>query len=398
MVTFGEVARNVNINEKEPLKHGITWAVGLEHLDPCSLRITRWDEITDGTSFTRRFSKGQILFGKRRAYQRKAALAEFDGICSSDILVFEAKADMVISELLPFIVQSDRFFEFAINTSSGSLSPRTKWKDLAAYTFPLPPIDEQRRIAEILWAAEDVIVKSEAFVAETEHYKQLMMRDLFSKGIGHEEFREVRRVGMAPIGWEIHRLSDISSVKTGPFGAQLHQEDYVKYGTPIITVEHLGDNSIIHKNLPCVSEVDKERLSQYILTDGDIVFSRVGSVDRSCLITHKEEGWLFSGRLIRVRVNGNKITPQYLSYYFNRVEFIIHIRRVAVGGIMPSINTALLSDVFIAVPPLPEQHQIAAILSSIDDAIAAARASVEASKALKMRLINQLLSSPVEGF
>lgn len=392
MVTFGEVARNVNINEKEPLKHGITRAVGLEHLDPCSLQITRWDEITDEISFTRRFSKGQILFGKRRAYQRKAALAEFDGICSSDILVFEAKPAVLIPELLPFVVQSDRFFEFAINTSSGSLSPRTKWKDLARQEFPLPPIDEQRRIAEILWAAEDVIVKNETFVAEMEHYKQLMMRDLFSKGIGHRDYRVVKTVGMAPTDWIIETLSDISSVKTGPFGAQLHQEDYVEYGTPIITVEHLGDNRIIHRDLPHVSEQDKHRLSQYVLTQGDIVFSRVGSVDRGCLITHNEEGWLFSGRLLRVRVNKTKILPRYLSYYFQREEFKVHIRRIAVGGIMPSINTTLLSSVFIPVPSIAEQRQIAAILSATDDTIAAARASVDASKALKMQMINEFLS------
>ncbi len=156
MVRFEDVVRNVDINERDPLAKGIERYVGLEHIDPESLHIKRWGLIEEGTSFTRKFVKGQVLFGKRRAYQRKVAVAEFDGICSGDILVFETKDDL-LPELLPFVVQSEPFYEHALSTSAGSLSPRTKWKELAAYEFALPPKDEQRRIAEILWAADDSI-------------------------------------------------------------------------------------------------------------------------------------------------------------------------------------------------------------------------------------------------
>ena len=105
-----------------------------------------------------------------------------------------------------------------------------------------------------------------------------------------------------PKGWRWVRLNTIASVKTGPFGAQLHQHDYVQSnGTPIVTVEHLNERGLIHKNLPLVSYDDKQRLSQYIIQEGDIVFSRVGSVDRSTLVSKDEDGWLFSGHLLRVR-------------------------------------------------------------------------------------------------
>jgi len=154
MVRFGDVVRNVDINERDPLANGLERYIGLEHIDPESLHIERWGLIEEGTSFTRKFVAGQVLFGKRRAYQRKVVVADFDGICSGDILVFEAKDDL-LPELLPFIVQSGPFYEHALNTSAGSLSPRTKWKDLAAYEFALPPKDEQRRIADILWAVDE---------------------------------------------------------------------------------------------------------------------------------------------------------------------------------------------------------------------------------------------------
>lgn len=160
-VRFGDVVRNVDQSVRDPQTCGLERYVGLEHIDPESLHIQRWGLIAEGTTFTRRFRKGQVLFGKRRAYQRKVAVAEFDGLCSSDILVFEPKDDRLLPELLPFICQTESFFEHALDTSAGSLSPRTKFKELARYEFPLPPLDEQRRIAEILGSADEVLSKYE---------------------------------------------------------------------------------------------------------------------------------------------------------------------------------------------------------------------------------------------
>lgn len=162
---------------------------------------------------------------------------------------------------------------------------------------------------------------------------------------------------------------DKNGVQTGPFGSQLHQKDYVQLGTPIITVEHLGENRIIHHDLPKVSDKDKERLERYILRTGDIVFSRVGSVDRRALVHDDEDGWLFSGRCLRVRPDPIKIIPEYLSWFFGHPGFKEHIRQIAVGATMPSLNTNILSEIPIYYPPLPEQRAIARILGSLDDKI-----------------------------
>nr|WP_321496360.1 restriction endonuclease subunit S [uncultured Methanolobus sp.] len=172
--------------------------------------------------------------------------------------------------------------------------------------------------------------------------------------------------------FEYSRLIDIcvtkGGVQTGPFGSQLHKEDYVSVGTPIITVEHLGENRILHSVIPCVSDEDRERLSKYTLLKGDIVFSRVGSVDRRALV-REEEGWLFSGRCLRIRPNQTIIDPGYLSYFFGLPSFKEHIRAIAVGATMPSLNTKILSDVVIYYPKLSEQRTIAHILSTLDNKI-----------------------------
>ncbi len=179
--------------------------------------------------------------------------------------------------------------------------------------------------------------------------------------------------GMLSADFFENSLADLchhdNGVQTGPFGSQLHQKDYVPVGTPILTVEHLGENRIIHQDLPHVSDYDRERLSKYTLRKGDIVFSRVGSVDRRALVREAEDGWLFSGRCLRVRPDPNKIDPGYLSYFFGWASFQEHIRSIAVGATMPSLNTQILSDVVVPYPPLPEQRAIAHILGTLDDKI-----------------------------
>src|SRR3990172_5587644 len=161
-----------------------------------------------------------------------------------------------------------------------------------------------------------------------------------------------------------------AGIQTGPFGSQLHQEDYVAVGTAIITVEHLGENRILHEGVPRVSDADRHRLSQYLLRAGDIVFSRVGSVDRRALVRRAEDGWMFSGRCLRVRPNPEKIDSGYLSYFFGLPAFKEHIRAIAVGATMPSLNTSILSDVVVPYPPnIDEQRAIAHLLGTLDEKI-----------------------------
>lgn len=154
-------------------------------------------------------------------------------------------------------------------------------------------------------------------------------------------------------------LGDVATIQTGPFGSQLHQKDYVDIGTPIVTVEHLGQDRLTRQNLPLVSDGDKKRLNKYILKEGDTVFSRVGSVDRASYVHAEENGWMFSGRCLRVSPDPNKVDPRFLSFLLRSPKFTDYIKSVAVGATMPSINTKLLSSAPIVLPD-PQVQQIAA--------------------------------------
>ena len=163
-------------------------------------------------------------------------------------------------------------------------------------------------------------------------------------------------------------LRELADIQTGPFGSQLHKEDYVADGTPIVTVEHLGNKMFSEQNLPRVSNTDKNRLKKYVLKQGDIVFSRVGSVDRCSYVDQKHDGWMFSGRCLRVRPT-SEIDSEYLYYYFCLEETKQFVRNISVGATMPSINTKLLGEVAVTFPELEQQKRISGILSAIDSKI-----------------------------
>jgi type I restriction enzyme S subunit len=200
------------------------------------------------------------------------------------------------------------------------------------------------------------------------------------------------KVGVIPEEWEVVQINDIACVKTGPFGSSLHESDYVRDGTPIITVEHLGEFGIAHSNLPMVSDFDRDRLKSYSLEENDIVFSRVGSVDRNALVSAQEDGWLFSGRLLRIRSETESVFSPYLSYHFHHEPFKQRVRSVAVGQTMSSLNTQIMKGIAVVLPPLPEQRAIAKVLSDVDALIASLDRLIAKKRAIKQGAMQRLLT------
>lgn len=153
-VAFGDVIENVTMRVDDPSAAGVDRYVGLEHLDPGVMTVQRWDSPDRVEAQKLRFRPGDVIFGRRRAYQKKVARADFEGICSAHALVLRARPDAMKPDFLPVFLSSDYFLGRAISISVGSLSPTVNWRDLKAQEFDLPPLDEQRRIADLLWAIE----------------------------------------------------------------------------------------------------------------------------------------------------------------------------------------------------------------------------------------------------
>lgn len=173
---FGKIADCIEQHDKQ--KKDVSRFIGLENIEPENLKITTWGDIVNGTTFTKRFSRGDVLFGKRRAYLKKVAVADFDGICSGDILVLRAKEKLILPELLPFYASAERFIGHAVSTSAGSLSPRTKWRDLSSFEIAIPDINIQRKIVEVFWQIQTTLEQVQTQILTLKNLKQKLLNEI----------------------------------------------------------------------------------------------------------------------------------------------------------------------------------------------------------------------------
>lgn len=242
---------------------------------------------------------------------------------------------------------TDRIKKFAEQKASGSTFLEISGKGLAAGEFAFPSKDEQTAIGSMFKQLDHLI---------TLHQRKCQYRGLYEY-----------------LSWEQRKLGEVASIKTGPFGSLLHAEDYVVDGIPIVTTEHFKSGFLPDEiaGLPQVSESDRARLEQYSAIEGDILFSRVGSVDVNAQVTAAQSGWLFSGRVLRARPTVSVISPNYLHYELSTDDVKRSIINRAVGGTMASINTEILEDTEISFPrSRTEQLEIGRSLGNLDSLIA----------------------------
>jgi type I restriction enzyme M protein len=319
---FGAFAQNVN-ERVEPSQAGNEIYVGLEHLDPQALHIRRWGKGSDVIGTKLRFRKGDLIFGRRRAYQRKLAVAEFDGICSAHAMVMRARPDVVLPEFLPFLMMSDRFMNRAVEISVGSLSPTINWSTLKLEEFAIPPLDQQRRIAEILWAVDD-----HKLALEAAHLDFRKAYDAFAN-----EY-------VAAASYPLTKLGDLSrskklDIQTGPFGTVLQAASYAKEGTPIVNPVNMVQHRLFVQEGPYLDPNECERLSRYRMKAGDILIGRKGDVGRAVLVVPEYEGFIVGSDLIRLRLLNADIQPDYLYFFLLAPRTRSWIARHASGTTMP---------------------------------------------------------------
>jgi type I restriction enzyme S subunit len=387
-VKFGEMVREVSIHERSPFEQGLERFVGLDNLDPGSLKIKRWGSLADGTSFTKRFSAGQVLFGKRRVYQRKAALADFDGICSSDIIVLEAKPMLMSPELLPFFVQSDAFFGWAEATSSGSLSPQTKFKSLAEFQFALPPMERQRELVELFSALEETIRCTEEAIESAEQLKQSLMAELLTRGIGHTRFKQTE-IGEIPEGWEISRIGDLLESCVYGISKRLHSKEV---GIPVLRMGNIQNDRIDFTTLK-YAKLSNEKSDNVLLRPGDILFNRTNSLDLvgKVAIVKEERPLSFASYLLRLRTNGKAIS-EWLFRRMAASDTRQRLRSIATPGVSQvNINPTQMRELLIAVPERSEQKAIIASGEEFDDLLDTQKDKLGGLGQIKNGLIQNLI-------
>ena len=373
LVKFGDLVRKVN-SRVDPDSSGISRYVAGEHMDSDKLSITRWGIVGDGylgPAFTMRFQRGQVLYGSRRTYLRKVALADFEGICANTTLVLETKSADLLQEFLPHVMSTERFHAHSISKSKGSVNPYINFIDLNDYEFALPPIAEQHRIIKLMSAID-------------ESMKRLETVDLHS--FISSFFREF--VNQKSSDWCATTIGSVAVCAGGTAFPHAYQGGNT--GVPFFKV---GDmNKVENQRELCVSNnyvtLDEIRsLGGRVWPKGTVVFPKVGAA----LATEKRrilgQESLFDNNIMGL-VPTNEIIPEYLFLIMRNIK----MRDFVQDGAVPSVNNKIVGSIPIDLPPLKEQERFLVFMSQIETL------SIHISKSLdNLKILRRSLLSDVFG-
>ncbi len=349
-VKFGDVVRLSKARSQDPLADGIERYVGLEHLEPGDLRIRSWGSVADGVTFTSIFQPGQVLFGKRRAYQRKVAVADFSGVCSGDIYVLETKgAQDLLPELLPFICQTNAFFDHAVGTSAGSLSPRTNWTSLADFEFSLPSVADQREILELLKAAEACAIAYEEAKHSHEQLLASFIQESFSSFDEQYEHRPCKD------------LMDKITVGIVVKPADL----YVAAGRGVRALRSLNvlPGRFVLDEVVEISVEGHAAHQKSALSAGDIVIVRTGRPGDAAVVTPE----LADTNCIDLILAkpGPSISADYVVAFLNSQFGRRIFSSGTTGTAQQHFNVGEFSKLKLPVPPIEVQHEFVSRLSQL---------------------------------
>lgn len=370
-VKFGDVVKEPKENCKDPLAEGVEHVVGLEHITSGDIHLRNSAGIEESTTFTKKFAKGDVLFGRRRAYLKKAAQANFDGICSGDITVFRAKPNL-LPELLPFIVNNEKFFDYAVKHSAGGLSPRVKFKDLANYEFLLPPKAEQARIAKLLWAMDEVIEREKEVLERLTLTQQVKNKTLFN-GLKDQ--------------FEYKKFGTLCDIERG--GSPRPIDDYITDDEDGLNWIKIGDVDIESKFITRTKQKIKPSglKKTRSVKSGDLILSNSMSFGRPYIL--KIDGCIHDGWLV-IRDKKNVFDKEFLYYYLSSDEVYAQFEKFAAGGVVSNLNKEIVKTLKICLPPMNIQIQIKDELSFLDESNKRLMTKILSSQTLQKSLINQV--------
>jgi type I restriction enzyme, S subunit len=364
---FDQMATNVNVRIDNPSESGMAHYIGLEHLDADSLTIRRWGTPDDVEATKLMFKKGDIIFGRRRAYQRKLGVAEFDGICSAHAMVLRAKTDVVLPEFLPFFMQSDLFMNRAVEISVGSLSPTVNWKTLAAQNFVMPPMDEQARFVDLLQSIEHTIRSYQETAESSSQLIRALLADVLS-GI-----------------WPVVELGLV--VLDTQYGLSLNAGPEGRY--PMLRMMNIEDGLCVENDIKYV-DLNAKDFEAYRLVHGDVLFNRTNSyelVGRTG-VYELEGDHVFASYLVRIKTKPEKLEPRFLTLYLNsdlgRQQVLAYATKAVSQA---NVNASNLLRVRLPLPPLEVQRELLDEISGVKAAERAAALRRSSAEEMKKKLL-----------
>jgi len=361
---FGDACGRVK-DSYQPIDGGETPYVGLEHLaQGFPALIGRGNESEVKSSKTA-FKVGDILFGKLRPYLRKGAQADFDGVCSTDILAFRAKS-ICESEFLKFVIHSDEFVAHAKSTTSGVQHPRTSWPSLREFCLSLPPLPEQKKIAHILSMVQRAIEAQERIIQITTELKKALMHKLFTEGLSNEPQKQTE-IGPVPESWATSTVESVCTIKASAMSyKQLEDALNAPKGIRVIGVKvsdmNLPGNEIEFRSANLERQLPEKDVFKRTVPANSIVFPKRGAA----IATNKKRlttGYtVLDPNLIAVMPT-KAVNHRYLFHWFNTFD----LRKITDPGPTPQLNKKDIAPLKFPAPSIEEQETIAAAIDAAEE-------------------------------
>jgi type I restriction enzyme S subunit len=389
---FGDACDRVK-DSYQPVDGGDTPYVGLEHLAQGFPAFVGRGKESEVKSSKTAFKVGDVLFGKLRPYLRKGAQADFDGVCSTDILAFRAKSACE-SEFLKFVIHSDEFVAHAKSTTSGVQHPRTSWPSLREFRLSLPPLPEQKKIAHILSTVQQAIETQERIIQTTTELKKALMHKLFTEGLRNEPQKQTE-IGPVPESWEVVELGALFE-KQPQNGIYKHKRDYGA-GTQILRIDDFSNDGDVVTRAGNLVTLARSEIETYGLESGDIVINRVNSLShlgKTALIGAIGDEMVFESNMMRFSVDESQVLKEYVFKFLNSPltkKQIIGTAKRAVA--QSSINQGDVKSIIVPKPSLEEQGEIIAALDATESKIAHSTDKVAVLRDLFRTLLHELMTT-----
>jgi len=350
----------INITEKKkPVEEDKYTYIGLEHLDSQNLKVSRWgsDIAPKGEKLV--MKKGDVLFGKRRAYQKKVAIAPFDGIFSAHGMVLRPNEEIIDKNFFPLFISSDYFLDAAIKISVGSLSPTINWRDLKELKFQLPDLDKQKKLADMLWLINRTLLRYKELLNKTDELVKSQFIEMFGMK------------AMKQHGWKV---SPIDKIIEKPISGEWGKDDSDGTGVRVLRTTNFTDQGSIDYSDVVTRKIDEKKINRKYMKFGDILIEKSGGSDtkpvgRVVFYSGKDEAFLFNNFTSVLRLKPKSgLLPEYLFMYLyvNYWNNGTRIYENKTTGIHNLKLADYLSGTSLPLPPIELQKQFSVFMKQSD--------------------------------
>lgn len=366
---FSDLAYNIT-DKKMPEPGDERTYIGLEHLDSGSLAVTRWGGEIELKGQKLVMKKGDVLFGRRNTYLRRAAIAPHDGIFSAHGMIFRPKTEVIDPDYFPFFIASDYFMNAAIRISVGSLSPTVNWKTLKELEFDIPTLEQQRESAKILKAANELKESYQALLLKTDDLVKSQFIEMFYGK-----------------GYPVKKIGDVIEKTISRVAKVFEKTDEIQY----LDISSIDNSSKTVTGLTPYVLKDAPSRAQYVLKQGDIMYSTVRpNLQNIAINPYSDDNVVGSTGFCVLRCTG--VTTGYMWGVINSVPFTEAMTNQASGANYPAVTDKVVHAYEIPVPPVEEQTAYEQLVKQSDKSKFELKQAIEGVDILIKSMIQQELN------